>query len=57
MRFLAEEVGIRQFLNIGTGLPSADNTQRVAPESRIVYVDNDRCKSGCTHAAWLVGRA
>ena len=37
--------GIRQFLDIGTGLPTADNThevaQRVAPESRVVYVDND----------------
>ncbi|MEU3255164.1 SAM-dependent methyltransferase [Streptomyces sp. NPDC006997] len=45
VRFLAEERGIRQFLDIGTGLPTADNTheiaQRVAPESRIVYVDND----------------
>jgi hypothetical protein len=43
--FLAGEAGIRQFLDIGTGLPSADNThevaQRIAPESRIVYVDND----------------
>ena len=43
--FLAGEVGIRQFLDIGTGLPTADNThevaQRIAPESRIVYVDND----------------
>jgi hypothetical protein len=43
-RFLAE-AGIRQFLDIGTGLPTADNThevaQSVAPESRIVYVDND----------------
>jgi len=42
---LAGEVGIRQFLDIGTGLPTADNThevaQRVAPESRVVYVDND----------------
>lgn len=42
---LSGEVGIRQFLDIGTGLPTADNThevaQRVAPESRIVYVDND----------------
>ena len=42
---LAGEVGIRQFLDIGTGLPTADNThevaQRVAPDSRIVYVDND----------------
>jgi len=45
VRFLAGEAGIRQFLDIGTGLPSADNThevaQSVAPESRIVYVDND----------------
>jgi hypothetical protein len=42
---LAGEAGIRQFLDIGTGLPTADNThevaQRVAPASRIVYVDND----------------
>jgi O-methyltransferase involved in polyketide biosynthesis len=45
VRFLAGEAGIRQFLDIGTGLPTADNThevaQRVAPESRIVYVDKD----------------
>jgi O-methyltransferase involved in polyketide biosynthesis len=43
--YLAGQEGIRQFLDIGTGLPTADNThevaQRVAPESRIVYVDND----------------
>jgi SAM-dependent methyltransferase len=45
VRFLAGEAGIRQFLDIGTGLPTADNThevaQGVAPECRIVYVDND----------------
>jgi trans-aconitate methyltransferase len=45
VRFLAAEAGIRQFLDIGTGIPSAGNThdvaQDVAPESRIVYVDND----------------
>jgi hypothetical protein len=45
VRYLAGEAGIRQFLDIGTGLPTADNThqvaQAVAPESRIVYVDND----------------
>jgi O-methyltransferase involved in polyketide biosynthesis len=45
VRYLAGEAGIRQFLDIGTGLPTADNThevaQRVAPEARIVYVDND----------------
>jgi O-methyltransferase involved in polyketide biosynthesis len=43
--YLVREAGIRQFLDIGTGLPTAENThevaQRVAPESRIVYVDND----------------
>ncbi|MEW9530008.1 SAM-dependent methyltransferase [Microbispora sp. NPDC049125] len=45
VRHLAGDVGIRQFLDIGTGLPTHDNThevaQRIAPESRIVYVDND----------------
>jgi hypothetical protein len=45
VRYLAGEEGIRQFLDIGTGLPTAENThevaQRVAPQSRIVYADND----------------
>jgi S-adenosyl methyltransferase len=45
VRFLAAETGIRQFLDVGTGIPTANNThevaQQVAPESRIVYVDND----------------
>ena len=45
VRYLAGEAGIRQFLDIGTGLPTASNThqvaQAVAPECRIVYVDND----------------
>jgi hypothetical protein len=45
VRYLAEEAGIRQFLDIGTGLPSANNVhevaQSVAPEARVVYVDND----------------
>src|SRR4051812_44024439 len=45
VRFLAGEAGIRQFLDVGTGLPTAANThevaQSVAPESKIVYVDND----------------
>jgi hypothetical protein len=44
VRFLAGE-GVRQFLDIGTGIPAADNThevaQQAAPDSRIVYVDND----------------
>src|ERR1022692_2318666 len=45
VRYLAGEAGIRQFLDIRTGLPSANNVhevaQAVAPESRVVYVDND----------------
>lgn len=45
VRHLAGEQGVRQFLDVGTGLPTADNThevaQRVAPDARIVYVDND----------------
>ncbi|MFJ8233608.1 SAM-dependent methyltransferase [Streptomyces sp. NPDC094448] len=45
VRYLAAEQGIRDFLDIGTGLPTADNThevaQRTAPDARIVYVDND----------------
>ena len=45
VRFLAAEAGIRQFLDIGTGIPTASNThevaQGVAPACKIVYVDND----------------
>ncbi len=45
VRYLAGQAGIRQFLDIGTGLPADDNTheiaQRLAPTSRIVYGDND----------------
>ncbi|WP_073948877.1 SAM-dependent methyltransferase [Streptomyces kebangsaanensis] len=45
VRHLTAERGIRQFLDIGTGLPTVDNTheiaQRIAPDARIVYVDND----------------
>ena len=43
--YLAGEAGIRQFIDIGTGLPTSPNmheiAQRIAPESRVVYVDND----------------
>jgi hypothetical protein len=43
--YLASDAGVRQFLDVGTGLPTANNThevaQRLAPRSRIVYVDND----------------
>ncbi len=45
VRFLATDCGIRQFLDIGTGIPTANNTHEVAqaaaPTSRVVYVDND----------------
>jgi O-methyltransferase involved in polyketide biosynthesis len=45
IEYLAGEAGIRQFLDVGTGLPTAENThevaQRIAPEARVVYVDND----------------
>jgi hypothetical protein len=45
VRYLAGEAGIRQFLDIGTGIPTAGNThqvaQEIAPESRVVYVDYD----------------
>ncbi len=65
-RFLSTTVselaaeGIGQFLDIGTGLPTAENThevaQRLAPESRIVYVDHDHCKSCCAHTFGAVQR-
>ena len=59
VRFLAAEAGVRQFLDIGTGIPSANNThevaQSVAPQSRVMYVDNDPIV--LAHArALLVGR-
>ena len=45
VRYLVDEARVRQFLDIGTGLPAANNTHEVAqaaaPESRVVYVDND----------------
>ena len=45
VRYLVEQAGVRQFLDIGTGIPTANNTHEVAqasaPEARIVYVDND----------------
>ena len=58
VRFLASECGVRQFLDIGAGLPTANNTHEVAqaaaPDARIVYVDNDPCKPGCAH---VLGRS
>src|ERR1700745_2467518 len=45
VEYLVREVGVRQFLDIGTGLPTANNVhevaQRFAPDARVVYVDND----------------
>lgn len=45
VRYLAAEAGIRQFLDVGTGIPTAGNThevaQEIAPDSRILYVDHD----------------
>ena len=45
VHFLATKARVRQFLDIGTGIPTANNThevaQRAAPDSRVVYVDND----------------
>jgi hypothetical protein len=54
VRHLAGDVGLRQFLDIGTGIPNSDNVhavaQQVAPESRIVYVDNDPVVLAHAHA-------
>jgi hypothetical protein len=45
VRYLAAEAGVRQFLDIGTGIPTSPNVhkvaQAVAPDARVVYVDND----------------
>jgi hypothetical protein len=53
VRYLAADAGITQFLDIGTGLPTQGNVHQVAqdinPAARVVYVDNDHCKSGCAH--------
>lgn len=58
VRHLAREHGIRQFLDIGSGLPTQGNVhevaQEVAQDARVVYVDNDQSKSGCAHGEGLV---
>jgi hypothetical protein len=56
LRYLAGEAGIRQFVDIGIGLPTKPNThelaQTIMPDSNIVYVDNDRIV--LAHArAWM----
>ncbi len=59
VRYLAGEAGVRQFLDVGAGLPTADNTheaaQQVAPQARTVYVDNDPLV--VTHANALLASA
>lgn len=56
VRWLARDVGLRQFLDVGTGIPAADNThevaQSIAPESRVVYADHDPIVA--THARSLL---
>jgi predicted O-methyltransferase YrrM len=45
VRYLARDAGIRQFLDIGTGIPTSPNVHEIAqdadPQARVVYVDND----------------
>jgi S-adenosyl methyltransferase len=56
VRYLAADAGMRQFLDIGTGIPTSGNTheivQAIAPQSRVVYVDYHRRKSGCAQTRW-----
>jgi hypothetical protein len=50
VRYLAADAGMRQFLDIGTGIPTSGNTheivQAIAPQSRVVYVDYDHASRG-----------
>jgi S-adenosyl methyltransferase len=59
VRFLAGEAGISQFLDIGTGIPTSDNTHEVAqataPEARVVYVDKDPVVLAHAHALLTSG--
>ncbi len=59
VRFLAGEAGISQFLDIGTGIPTSDNThevaQAVAPAARVVYVDKDPVVLAHAHALLTSG--
>src|SRR6266436_9593662 len=52
VRYMAGQ-GVRQFLDLGSGLPTVQNTHQIAqgadPGARVVYVDNDRSKSSCVH--------
>ena len=57
VRFLASQAGIRQFLDLGAGLPTQDcvheMAQAIAPDARVVYVDNDPV--ACSHGQALLG--
>lgn len=59
VRYLAGEAGVRQFLDIGSGLPTAENVhevaQRIDPDARVVYVDNDA--TACSHGRALMKKA
>ena len=59
VRYMTAEAGVRQFIDVGSGLPTASNTheiaQRAAPEARVVYVDNDPV--AVNHGRALLGRA
>ena len=56
VRYLVGAAGIGQIIDIGTGIPAAGNVHevaaQVAPGTRVAYVDNDRCKSGCARTRW-----
>jgi hypothetical protein len=58
VRYIASGRGIRQFCDIGPGLPARGNTHEVAqaidPHCRVVYADNDHSKSGSAHGAWTL---
>ena len=56
VKYLVAEAGLRQIIDIGTGIPAAGNVHQIAHEIdqdvRVVYVDNDRCNSGCSHLSF-----
>lgn len=55
VRYLVERAGIRQIVDIGVGLPAQDNVhqvaQRIVPDARVVYVDNDPVVVNCYRGA------
>ena len=62
VRFLAEDAGVHQFLDIGAGLPTVCAVHEIAQDgdpwqARVVYADYDHSKSGCSHGAQLTSSA